>query len=134
MEMERLKRNTKLREAKLDQEKERQHLEHSKLEFVKEGKLLDVASGTEEHGGDSSSKFNVSGCLRLVPKISETVPETFLHFFLAFWEVWPEINSGENLSRVVTVMRWCWFLQPLTLNIRDLKGAANVVADAMSRA
>lgn len=133
MEMERLKRNTKLREAKLDQEKERQHLEHSKLEFVKEGKLLDVASGTEEHGGDSSSKFNVSGCLRLVPKISETVPETF-SFFSCFLGGWPEINSGENLSRVVTVMCWCWFLQPLTLNIRDLKGAANVIANAMSRA
>lgn len=48
-----------------------------KLELMKEGKLLQVASCEEEQGDGSSSKFDISGCLCLVPQFSEKDPDTF---------------------------------------------------------
>ncbi len=71
-DIERLKCNVKLREAELEQERERQQLERYKLELIKEGKILDPTTGKEwEPGAGRSPNFDVSGCLQLVPKFSE---------------------------------------------------------------
>lgn len=92
-------------EAELEQEREQQRLERYKLELIKEGKILDLTAGDEgESGAGRSPNFDVSGCLRLVPKFSERAPDTFFLLYerLAKIKKWSDSEQTLLLQSVLT--------------------------------
>lgn len=78
-----------LRKAELHQQREQQEFERYKFELLKEAKIGPVFSNVGDCGAGGSPYFDVSPCLRLVPKFSEKDPDTF---FLLF-EDWPETKN-----------------------------------------
>lgn len=81
-EIEKLKCSASLREAELHGQREQQQLERFRLDLMKEGGIGDSASShVGDYGAGGSPYFDVSTCLRLVPKFSEKDPDTFFLLF-----------------------------------------------------
>lgn len=81
-EIEKLRCSANLRrEAELRQQREQQEFERYKLELLKDGKIGPSFSNVGDHGAGGYPYFDVSTCLRLVPKFSEKDPDTFFLLF-----------------------------------------------------
>lgn len=105
VELEKLKCTTKIREAELFQQREQQQVERYKLDLLKEGKMVNPALGKMGvHGAGGSLYFDVSICLRLVPKFSEWDPNTFFLLFeqLARNRNWSDSEQTLLLQCVLT--------------------------------
>ena len=100
VEVEKLRCTANLRETELVQQREQQQFERYKLQLLNEGKM--VTSG--DHGPGGSSNFDVSTCLRLVPKFSERDPDTFFLLFerLARNRKWNDSEQTLLLQCVLT--------------------------------
>ena len=107
-EQQKFRLETELQVERLRAEQSRNEVEKSKLELIKEGKLMADAAGVTTGGraalGSQSHDFDIFSNLRLVPKFNESDPETFFSMFERVAEVrnWPESARTLMLQCMLT--------------------------------